>query len=125
MDTQTRMRKYLNNLRYTCKSKIDRNGNKVEMLLDMDSLSTLLTEAGITIWDVGRGHHKYCLARVNDLGHYEVGNARFMTHQENHEEFWNNLTEEEREAHKERGRVNGHLGAEYGHLGGYPNSRTA
>ena len=118
MREEERKRRYLTNLRYGCNhGKVDRNGNPVRMLLDLDGLDTLLEEAGITIWDVGRGKGSYCLSRVDDLGDYAVGNARFMTQEENSKEYWDNLTPEEQEAHREIGRVNGPLG--------YPHSTPA
>ena len=110
MKTRRLKKRYLSNLRFTCKGKVDRNGDPVRMLLDSDGLETLLDQAGITIHDVGRGHGAYCLARVDDIGDYQIGNARFMTQEENSRENWNNLTEEEKEAQREIGRVNGHLG---------------
>ena len=119
MNTDERKRRYLANKRYTCrKGKLDRAGNPVSMHLTMDDLDTLLEQAGITIWDVGLGKGKYCLARVKDLGDYAVGNCRFVTTEENHAEYWDNLTEEEKEAHRQVGRDGGPLGAEYGYLGG-------
>ena len=112
--SRSRKKRYLANLRYTCKSKVDRNGDPVRMLLDSDRLDTLLEHAGITIEDVGRGKGAYCLARVDDIGDYQIGNARFVTQEENSSEYWNNLTEEEKEEHRQRGRD---AGAQYGVLG--------
>jgi hypothetical protein len=121
MGSIERKKRYLANKRYTCrKGKIDRAGNPVSMLLDMNDLDTLLEQAGITIWDVGLGHGKYCLARVKDLGDYAVGNCRFVTTEENNAEYWDNLTEDEKEAQRQLGRDNGILGKEYGYLGGKP-----
>ena len=119
MDPVVRKKRYLDNKRYQCRhGKTDRAGNPVSMLLTLADLDYLLEEAGIDIWDVGRGNGAYCLARVNDLGDYAVDNCRFVTQEENSAEFWNNLSEKEKEAHRQVGREGGPLGAKYGYLGG-------
>ena len=118
MDENRRKQKYLTNLRWHCNhGKTDRNGDPVEMLLDRDGLDQLLNEAGITIWDVGRGRGAYCLGRMNDTGPYAVGNARFITQEENASEWWDAMTPEEQERVREMGRENGPSGAQYGYLG--------
>ena len=124
MDELKRKRLYLARLRYHCRhGKVDANGDAVEMLLDMDGLDTLLEQAGITIWDVGRGKGAYCLGRMNDIGPYAVDNARFITQEQNGLEWWNNRTEEEQERHIQRSIEFGPLGGQYGYLGGYNRKR--
>ena len=119
METHERKKRYLSGKRFQCRhGKTDRAGNPVSMHLTMDDLDTLLEKAGISIWDVGQGKGAYCLGRVNDLGDYAVGNCRFVTTEENNAEYWNNLTEDEKEAQRQLGRDNGILGKEYGYLGG-------
>ena len=113
---------YIRGLRYHCKKgKLDRNGELVEMRLDLLCLENLLSQAGISIWDVGRGRGKYCLGRIKDLGHYEEGNCRFITQEENGLEFWNNLSIEEQESRKQQAREDGAKGGEFGYLGGLNN----
>ena len=119
MNERLRKQRYLNNKRYQCrKGKTDRNGDAVLCLLDLAGLETLLEQAGITMDDVGRGKGAYCLARKNDIGHYSLENARFITQEENGYEFWNGLSDEEKEEHRQRGREDGYLGKEFGYLGG-------
>lgn len=117
---------YIANKKQQCRDcgkrprKLDRNGNPVEWKLTRNEVEQLLTEAGITIYEVGAGKGKFCLARVNDTGDYELGNARFITNEQNGLEFWNGLSKEEQEARKQRARENGALGAKFGILGGAP-----
>ena len=52
-------------------------------LLSPLELIGLLSDAGITIYDVGQTTEKYALARNDDSGNYEIGNCRFITVNEN------------------------------------------
>lgn len=67
-------------------NKVDRNGNPVERRISKQEIQMLLDEAGITIDDIGRERGTYQLARHNDLGHYELGNCRFILCEENRAE---------------------------------------
>ena len=49
-------------------------------------LIELLNDAGITANDIGQKSHQYQLGRHGDLGHYEMGNCRFITTRENLQE---------------------------------------
>ena len=64
--------------------RFDREGNPIRFDLKAADIRHLLSEAGITIWDIGSGPQDYCLARDNDLGSYTIGNCRFITNRENH-----------------------------------------
>ncbi len=85
-----RWKKY--NLKRRCNSqhesqhKYDRQGNRVLVKLTFDEYKQLMEEAGITADDIGNKRGKYALARHNDLGHYEMGNCRFVTTYENAKE---------------------------------------
>ena len=66
------------------KKRHDRTGHPIAFCLSSEDIDLLLRESGITIWDVSvDGYH---LSRFDDLGDYVVGNCRFVTAQENHEE---------------------------------------
>jgi len=86
---------YCNGSRRSIK-RVDREGNAIEWRLSVDDLRQLLSEAGITIWDVGVGEGKYQICRTNDLGHYEIGNCRFRLHADNVREMhtWREKTSE-------------------------------
>ena len=64
----------------------------VKFLLSDDEVLSLLREAGITWDDVGRGKGKYQLGRYKDSGHYEIGNCRYISSDENREEQYTKTT---------------------------------
>jgi len=66
--------------------KYDRAGNRVLVKLSFEEYKQLMEEAGICADDIGNKRGKYALARNNDLGHYEMGNCRFITTYENAKE---------------------------------------
>jgi hypothetical protein len=89
--------------------KSKKSGSKIrgiEYNLTNEELQQLLDEAGITIWDVGPYSGMFCLGRYGDTGPYEVGNCRFITVEENTQEWWDRKTPEEQEEHRDRGRKN-------------------
>ena len=51
--------------------------------ITMDTLDTLLEEAGIEFEQIGRHRGDYHLSRYNDTGPYALGNCRFITMEEN------------------------------------------
>ena len=63
--------------------RVDRLGNPIEFRLSKSEVKQLLRESSISVWDIGTGAGKYQLARYDDIGHYEIGNCRFITHSEN------------------------------------------
>ena len=82
-----RIHRYITRKRYKTNNKrIDREGNPIRFDLKAEDMRNLLEEAGITIWDVGVGSDKYCLARNNDLGSYSRETSRFITNRENSDE---------------------------------------
>ena len=75
--------KYWKRLKQNCNHKYDSNGDKVDRLLSLSEVQSLLDAAGITIDDVGNKRGQYQLSRYNDIGHYSLGNCRFITMEEN------------------------------------------
>ena len=71
------------------------HGRNIPFNLSNEDIQTLLDEAGITIFDVGRTSNEYVLARYNDTGPYEMGNCRYITFAENISE--KEITEHHRE----------------------------
>lgn len=67
------------------KTRVDRNGNPIEMRLSFDDWLQIWLDSGK--WDQ-RGTRKgqYCMSRINDLGHYEKGNVEIKLTSENSSE---------------------------------------
>jgi hypothetical protein len=66
-----------------CKNKVDALGNPVEMKMTLAQYADEWIQSNK--WDQrGRKKHEYCMARHNDIGHYEKGNVRIITNAENH-----------------------------------------
>lgn len=65
-----------------CKARVDRAGQQIEMKMTFEEWLKVWLDSGK--WEL-RGKHKdcYCMARHNDLGHYEVGNVSIKTTSEN------------------------------------------
>ena len=76
-----KLRRYVQTKSSSCK----RRG--LEWHLSYDDVDQLLTEAGITIQDVGMGAENYVLARYGDKGHYTMDNCRFILKGENTREW--------------------------------------
>lgn len=57
----------------------DKLGNRIYCNLTFDDYYGLLQEANITAFDVGQGADRFVLGRYRDIGHYEVGNCRFIS----------------------------------------------
>jgi hypothetical protein len=55
------------------KGRKDRNGNNIEMRLSFEEYVKLFTDVN------KKPSREYCLSRINDLGHYELGNV-FVQH---------------------------------------------
>ena len=72
-----------------CKGKRNRasRGTGAEWNLNHWDVKTLLDEASITIFDVGQKKGMYQLGRHGDTGPYEIGNCRFITKEENLNEY--------------------------------------
>lgn len=60
--------------------KIDAAGAPVKFLLTFEEWSNLWEDKWL---QRGQGRNKYCMARHNDLGHYELGNVAIITNREN------------------------------------------
>ena len=71
---------------YWKKKKAAAEHGGLPFLLSGAEMSQLFTEAGITAADIGVRAQQYCLGRYGDSGGYEVGNCRFITVRENHQE---------------------------------------
>jgi hypothetical protein len=79
----------------------DGKRGKPAFLLSEAEIQTLLDEAGITIFGVGKTSNEYQLSRYGDTGDYEMGNCRFITRTENlkeqdHYKQWSAPGNEER-----------------------------
>ena len=57
--------------------------SEVKYLLTLSELGSLLSDAGISVSQVGNGPGKYNLSRFGDKGNYEIGNCRFILQVEN------------------------------------------
>jgi len=65
-----------------CKRKVDALGDPVEMRMTLQQFADEWIQSGK--WHLrGRKKGQYCMARNNDIGHYEVGNVRIITNSEN------------------------------------------
>lgn len=65
-----------------CKYKLDALGNPVKMRMSLQQFADIWDQSGH--WDQrGRKKDEYCMARHNDIGHYEVGNVKIITNAEN------------------------------------------
>ena len=65
-----------------CRYKVDALGNPVEMKMTLQQYHDIWDQSGQ--WHL-RGYRKgqYCMARHNDIGHYEVGNVKIILQSEN------------------------------------------
>ncbi len=81
--TEKKVRNYRRTLKQHCKKKTTRSGDTVECRLSIADLETMLEDAGISIWQVGRDKGSYQLGRHGDDGHYEYSNCRFITLEQN------------------------------------------
>jgi hypothetical protein len=92
--------------RYLASKKSGSKRRGIPFYLTLDDIRQLLNEAGITIWDVGTHSGQFVLARYGpDIGPYERGNCRFIRTEENSLEWWDSLTLEEKEEHRDIGRT--------------------
>jgi hypothetical protein len=67
---------------YNCKHKVDALGNPVEMRMTLQQFADEWDQSGQ--WHLrGTKKGQYCMARHNDIGHYEVGNVRIILNSEN------------------------------------------
>jgi hypothetical protein len=65
-----------------CKGRVDVDGNPIEFKLTFDEWCTIWDESGY--WNQrGRRRHEYVMSRIDDRGHYEVGNVIIQTQLEN------------------------------------------
>lgn len=81
MDLKFAYKRYKAHL-WHCQEKVDRFGNKVEMRLTFEEWVKVWAESGK--WDQrGRKRGQYCMSRINDVGHYELGNVEIKSHHEN------------------------------------------
>lgn len=68
------------------RGRIDKQGNKIEMRLSLEEFKKLYLDAGVL------PVQPYVISRINDLGHYEVGNVFINTNAQNSLEASNNPT---------------------------------
>jgi hypothetical protein len=67
---------------FTCSKKLDALGNPVKMHMTFEEWMDIWLKSGKCHLR-GRGKGKYCMARHNDIGHYEVGNVKIIPFEEN------------------------------------------
>lgn len=58
----------------TCQKKLDRNKNKVDMKLTFEEWLKIWVDSG-KIHQRGKKLGEYCMCRIDDIGHYEIGNV--------------------------------------------------
>lgn len=68
--------------KHSTKGRTDKNGNEIEFRLTFDEWLGIWLESG-HINERGRRKGQYVMSRINDLGHYEVGNVEIKTCTEN------------------------------------------
>lgn len=68
--------------KYGCKNRLDKDGNKIEFKLTFDEWWDWWQATG-HYHERGRKKGQYVMARLNDVGHYELGNIFCCTHSEN------------------------------------------
>ena len=65
-----------------CKNRVDTNGNPIEFRLTYEEWCKIWDDSGH--WHQrGRKVNEYVMSRLNDVGHYEVGNVKIQTQLEN------------------------------------------
>lgn len=86
MNTVLTSRRY-NQQRLVTRGRIDAAGNPIEFRLSFDEWFQIWTDSGFAS-QMGVGRGKYCMSRLNDIGHYEVGNVFIQDHFKNLEQAW-------------------------------------
>ncbi len=66
----------------SCKNRTDTSGNPIEFRLSFDEWFAIWQASG-KLEQRGRCVGQYCMSRVNDTGHYEVGNVFIQQHSNN------------------------------------------
>lgn len=69
-------------LRQKNAKRLDTEGNPIEMKLSFTQWLAIWVDSG-HLNNRGRGKGKYVMSRINDLGHYELGNVFIQLHTEN------------------------------------------
>ena len=65
-----------------CRNRVDYYGNPIEFRMTFAEWLMVWIESGK--WNQrGRKGHEYMMSRYNDIGHYEVGNVKIITNNEN------------------------------------------
>jgi hypothetical protein len=81
LDLEYAKSKYRDHKNYS-RGRIDINGNPILFLLTFEEWIDIWMISGK--WHLrGRKSDEYCMARNNDIGHYEVGNVKIITNEEN------------------------------------------
>lgn len=80
-ELQAAKQKYQNKVKLT-KGRKDRTGLEIEMRLTFDQWLDIWLASG-KLLQMGRRKGQYCMARKDDLGHYEVGNVFIQLTSEN------------------------------------------
>lgn len=64
------------------KGRLDAEGKPIEFRLTFEQWNAIWDDSG-KYQERGRRRGQYCMARFNDLGHYEVGNVFIQLHSDN------------------------------------------
>jgi hypothetical protein len=74
--------KYREHKRRLLSEPLDKTGNKIEFKLSFEEWYDIWKKSGH--WEErGRKAGQYCMSRIDDIGHYEVGNVFIQLHSKN------------------------------------------
>jgi hypothetical protein len=82
LNTEMNAKKLYEAHKRSCNNRFDANGVLIEFRLSFDEWYSIWIESG-HFNDRGCSSGKYVMGRINDLGHYEVGNVCIILHSEN------------------------------------------
>lgn len=69
MDREKYLKEKYRTKKSSTKGRLDKNGNEIEFRLTYEEWKTLWDKSGLL------PSRDYVLSRINDLGHYEIGNV--------------------------------------------------
>lgn len=78
----TKVRNDYANQKSQCKNKLDANKNPVKMLLTFSEWLKIWIDSG-KLSERGLKKGQYCMCRIDDIGHYEIGNVFIDLHANN------------------------------------------
>lgn len=81
MDTK-KLRRAFNLQAYNCCKRVDALGNRIEMRLTFEQWLQIWVDSG-KLEKRGRKSGCYVMSRIDDIGHYEIGNVVIQTFRDN------------------------------------------